>query len=107
MLLTDVLPSDRDFIEFCECDSNWGPLLFLRPAADERMSVRHTAFGAILLGVPFGLFATIILTLYAHFIGKPAPALFQYPLLLSLGYWLTAQLTLARAWNRRVKRRGR
>ncbi|HKO91115.1 MAG TPA: hypothetical protein VJU61_08185 [Polyangiaceae bacterium] len=102
-----VFPSDRVFTEFCDRDSNWGPLLFLRPAQRERIGVARTAAGAVLLGLPFGLLATILLTLCARVLLRPAPGLLEFPLLLTLGYWLVAQLTLARAWNRRAARLAR
>jgi hypothetical protein len=107
MFPDQVFPSDRVFVEFCDRDSNWGPLLFLRPEQRERIGVARTAVGALLLGLPFGLFATILLTLCARLWVRPAPGLMDFPLLLTLGYWLVAQFTLARAWNRRAARLAR
>src|SRR3954462_11775512 len=101
MFTNEVFPSDRMFTDFCDRDSNWGPLLFLRPERRARMSVLRTAFGALLLGLPYGLLATILLTLFARTFSHPLPSLLPFPLLLTLGYWLAAQVTLARAWNRR------
>jgi hypothetical protein len=107
MIPNEVLPTDQSFIDFCDHDRNWGPLLFLRPARQERMSPLRTATGALLLGLPYGLFATILLALFAHYFSRPLPSLLPFPLLLTLGYWLVAQLTLARAWNRRAARLAR
>jgi len=107
MTPSPVFPSDHVFTEFCDRDSNWGPLLFLRPAQQERIGVARTVAGAVLLGLPFGLLATILLTLCARVLVRPAPALMEFPLLLTSGYWLVAQLTLARAWNRRAARLAR
>jgi hypothetical protein len=107
MLPTELLPNDRVFTEFCDRDSNWGPLLFLRPARKQRMSLGRTAFGAALLGVPYGLLATILLAVMARAFAQPTPPLLHFPLLLTLGYWLVAQLTLARPWNRRAQRLAR
>jgi hypothetical protein len=107
MFTNEVFPSDRAFTDFCDQDSNWGPLLFLRPAREQRMSVRRTAAGALLLGLPYGLLATILLTLFARTFSHPVPSIVQFPLFLTLGYWLVAQLTLARAWNRRAQRLAR
>jgi hypothetical protein len=107
MFSNEVFPSDRVFTDFCDQDSNWGPLLFLRPGRQQRMSVLRTALGALLLGLPYGLLATILLTLLARVSAHPVPSLVQFPLLLTLGYWLVAQLTLARAWNRRAQRLAR
>jgi hypothetical protein len=82
-------------------------LLFLRPLRRERMSPVRTALGALLLGLPYGLLATIVLTLCARLFSRPLPSVVQFPLFLSLGYWLVAQFTLARAWNRRAERLAR
>jgi hypothetical protein len=71
------------------------------------MSALRTAAGAVLLGLPYGLLATILLALFARAMARPAPALFMFPLLLTFGYWLVAQVTLARAWNRRAARLAR
>jgi hypothetical protein len=107
MLPNDVFPSDRVFTDFCDRDANWGPLLFLRPAREARISAARTGLGALILGLPYGLLATILLSLLARAVAQPAPSLAHFPLLLTLGYWLVAQLTLARAWNRRAERLAR
>ena len=104
MFPSEVFPSDRDFTAFCDSDANWGPLLFLRPARVARMTLSRTASGALLLGVPLGLFASIVLLLAARLLERPAPPLIGFPLVLTFGYWLIAHITLARAWNRRAAR---
>jgi hypothetical protein len=101
---SEVFPSDRDLTAFCDSDSNWGLLLFLRPVRTERMTVLRTGAGALLLGLPLGLFASTVLLLVARLLGRPAPALLSFPLVLTFGYWLIAHITLARAWNRRAAR---
>jgi hypothetical protein len=53
------------------------------------------------------LLATILLTLCARLFSQPVPSLVQFPLFLTLGYWLVAQFTLVRAWNRRAARLAR
>jgi hypothetical protein len=53
------------------------------------------------------LLATILLTLCARLFSQPVPSIVQFPLFLTLGYWLVAQFTLARAWNRRAQRLAR
>ena len=105
--MNDVIPNERALCDFCDHDANWGPLLFLRPERREKMSALRTAAGAVLLGLPYGLFAAILLALFSRFMARPAPGLFMFPLLLTLGYWLVAQVTLARAWNRRAARLAR
>ena len=107
MIPNEALPNDQAFTDFCDHDANWGPLLFLRPTRQQRMSWRRTAAGALLLGLPYGLFATILLALFARAFSRPLPSLLAFPLLLTLGYWLVAQVTLARAWNKRAARLAR
>lgn len=107
MLSTNPLPFDDLLIDFCDRDSTWGPLLFLRPERKERMSQARTAAGAVLLGVPLGLLGSILMTLFARAVDQSSPGLFYFPLVLTVGYWLVAQLTLARAWNQRAARLAR
>lgn len=107
MLSTNPLPTDHIFIEFCDRDTNWGPLLFLRPERQVRMGLSRTIAGAVLLGLPLGLFGMIVMTLFAQLMAQPAPALVYFPLILTAAYWGVAQVTLARAWNRRAARLAR
>ena len=107
MLSSKPLPFDDSFIDFCDRDSNWGPLLFLRPARKQRMSHARTAAGAVLLGVPLGLFGSISMSLFARLVQEQPPALVYFPLVLTLGYWCVATVTLARAWNLRATRLSR
>lgn len=106
MIPNDVLP-EESLIDFCDRDSNWGPLLFLRPERNERMGLARTAGGALLLGLPLGLFATILLTVLARVFERPAPSLAYFPLVLTVAYAIVGHFTLARAWNRRAERMAR
>jgi hypothetical protein len=107
MLSTNPLPFEDQLIDFCDQDSNWGPLLFLRPDRKQRMNGVRTVFGAVLLGAPLGLLGSILMSLFARLVSQPAPALMYFPLVLTIGYWCVAQVTLARAWNRRALRLAR
>jgi hypothetical protein len=107
MLSTNPLPFDDQLIDFCDQDSNWGPLLFLRPDRKQRMNGARTVFGAVLLGAPLGLLGSICMSLFARLVSQPAPALMYFPLVLTIGYWCVAQVTLVRAWNRRATRLAR
>jgi hypothetical protein len=107
MLSSNPLPFDDLLIDFCDRDSNWGPLLFLRPDRKERMNQQRTVAGAVLLGVPLGLFGSILLSLFARLVEQRAPALMYFPVVLTLGYWCVARFTLARAWNLRAARLAR
>jgi hypothetical protein len=103
-MLNEVIPSDDTFVEFCDRDSNWGPLLFLRPERHERISLSRTAIGAMILGVPLGLAATIALTLFANVMGQLGPSLAYFPLVLTLAYGIIGHITLVRSWNNRAAR---
>ena len=103
-MLHEVLPSEETFTDFCDRDSNWGPLLFLRPARNERINLARTAAGALILGLPLGLFATIMLTLMANLTDQAGPSLAYFPMVLTLAYGLIGHITLARSWNRRAER---
>ena len=107
MISTNPLPFDDNLIDFCDRDSNWGPLLFLRPERKQRMTRARTAAGAVLLGIPLGLLGSILMSLFAQLVSQPTPALFFFPVVLTLGYWGVAQVTLARAWNHRAARLAR
>jgi hypothetical protein len=102
-----VSPIDDSFIDFCDRDSNWGPLLFLRPDRTERLTNLRTAAGAILLGLPLGLIAGIVMSLFALVVAKPPPQVVYFPLVLTGAYWIIANVTLARAWNHRASRMSR
>jgi len=107
MISSNPLPFDDEFIDFCDRDSNWGPLLFLRPERKQKLSLGRTLAGAVLLGAPLGLLGSICMSLFARFSAQPAPALMYFPLVLTLGYFCAARLTLARAWNQRAARLAR
>jgi len=107
MLSSNPLPFDDHLIDFCDRDSNWGPLLFLRPERKQRMSQGRTAAGAVLLGIPLGLLGSILMNLFALVMNQRAPGLLYFPVVLTVGYWLVAQFTLARAWNQRAARLAR
>jgi hypothetical protein len=107
MITSNPLPFDDQLIDFCDRDSNWGPLLFLRPERKARMGKSRTVAGAVLLGVPLGLLGSILMSLFALVVSQPAPGLLYFPVVLTLGYWGVAQVTLARAWNLRAARLAR
>ena len=81
--------------------------MFLRPERTARMGLARTIAGAVLLGLPLGLFGTIVMALFARLVSQPAPALAYFPVILTVAYWIVAQVTLARAWNRRALRLAR
>lgn len=107
MFSTDPFLTDDVFVDFCDRDANWGPLLFLRPARNERMGVTRTLAGAVLLGLPLGLFGSIAMALFARLFERPEPGMLYFPVILIVAYWVVSNLTLARAWNRRAARLAR
>lgn len=107
MLSSKPLPTDDLFIDFCDRDANWGPLLFLRPARSERMGLTRTVAGAVLLGLPLGLFGSIAMALFARLMERPGPSLLYFPGILTIAYWVVGSFTLAAAWNRRAARLAR
>lgn len=98
---------DHVFNDFCDNDSNWGPLLFLRPERSEAIGTLRMAVGAVLLGLPFGLFGSILFALYSRVTGQEALTLMYFPLVLIVLYGIVARLTVVRAWNRRAERLAR
>jgi hypothetical protein len=107
MLSSNPFPPDHAFIDFCDRDANWGPLLFLRPERKQRIGATRTIAGAVLLGLPLGLLGAIVMSLFAAAMARPAPALMFFPLLLTLAYGVVGHITLARAWNQRAARLAR
>jgi hypothetical protein len=94
--------TDDLLIDFCDYDKNWSFLLFLRPRPEENIGPARALAAAVLLGMPLGMFGSILVSLVARELGKPAPALLVFPALLIAIYFCVAQLTLFRAWNRRA-----
>ncbi len=100
-------PIDHLFIDFCDRDSNWGPLIFLRPQRHEQIGVTRSIAGAVLLGLPLGIIGSIMMVLFARLVERPEPALMYFPAILTVAYWLVGSATLVRAWNRRAARLAR
>ncbi|HMA93666.1 MAG TPA: hypothetical protein VKP30_13335 [Polyangiaceae bacterium] len=102
MRRNEYTPSDTLITDFCDTDSKWGPLLFLRPARSQRFSVYRCMALAILLGGGFGALGNILLLLIARALERPALPIFAFPLLLTAFYFLASCLVLAPSWNRRA-----
>jgi hypothetical protein len=107
----DYTPIDTVITEFCDTDSKWGPLLFLRPARSERLEVGRCAVMALLPGILFGLLGSILFSLMARHFGRPALPVYVLPILVTAFYFGVCRIVLAPAWNRRAAllmgRRGR
>ncbi len=95
---------DDLFTRFVDSDHHWGPLLFLRPRANQSLGVPRVLTLAALVGVAFGLLGSILLALAARASNRPALALHVFPLTLTALYFLLCQITFVPAWNRRAAR---
>lgn len=102
MRQNDFSPSDTLITDFCDSDSKWGPLLFLRPARSERLDMRRCVALAILPGAAFGLLGSNLLGAVATLLGRPVFPIYLFPFTLSAFYFLLCRLVLAPAWNRRA-----
>jgi hypothetical protein len=95
-------PADTFITDYCDSDSAWGPLLFLRPARSQRFTALRCALIAILPGVPFGLLGSILYRALAHAIARPGLPVWVFPLVMTVFYFLVFRLLLAPPWNRRA-----
>ncbi len=95
-------PADTFITDYCDSDSVWGPLLFLRPARSQRLTTQRCLLIAMLPGIPFGLLGSILYRVLAHAIGRPALPVLVFPLVMTAFYFLVIRLLLAPPWNRRA-----
>lgn len=102
-----ISPADDLFIDFCDADVNWSFLLFLRPERHQTIGAVRALAASVLLGLPLGLFGSILIGIIARQLDKSPPALLLFPAVLVTLYFVTAQLTVFRAWNRRAVRLAR
>ncbi|HWP10027.1 MAG TPA: hypothetical protein VNN72_29995 [Polyangiaceae bacterium] len=89
--------------EVCDADALWGPLLFLRPAQDQkftrlRLLVVVTSFGSF-----YGLSGAFVLRFLHHLTNFRVPHGAVLPLALSATAYLCGELTFLRAWNERAR----
>lgn len=104
MTPNDVPEADRFFIDYCDAEANWGPLLFLRPARHERLSLARTLGMSLLLGSLFGVIGNVLLLVAAHVLHKPCVSPLAFPVVLTVAYFVATRVTIAPAWNRRAAR---
>jgi hypothetical protein len=107
MASNDLPEADRFFVDYCDSEANWGPLLFLRPARHERLGLRRTLVMSVLLGSVFGVLGDVLLLLAARFLHKPSVSPLPFPLVLTVAYFVVQRVTIAPAWNRRAARLAR
>ena len=85
-----------------DLDHEWGPLLFLRPARDERMSSARVALIAALYGVLAGCLVDVVVRLSGEHAESLHPLFF--PASATLGFFVVYRFTFAAGWNRRAER---
>jgi hypothetical protein len=95
---------DRLFTDYCDAESNWGPLLFFRPAQHERIGVGRTLAMSLLLGSLFGVVGNIILLVAGRLLHRPFTSPYALPSVLTSVYFVIGRLTFVPAWNRRALR---
>lgn len=95
--------ADERLNQLNDRDDMWGPLLFLRPARHQPLSVARALLISGMLGGFFGMLGNVALGLLmcAGAIGKPS--VFLMPAILTGVYFACGQLSLVAAWNRRAR----
>jgi H+/Cl- antiporter ClcA len=88
--------------QLSDSDELWGPLLFLRPAPDQKFSRRRLALVTSLFGVFYGMVGNVILAWLHHLTGWRGLPLPLLPLALTGVSFICAELTFLRAWNSRA-----
>ena len=104
MLPSDFLVSDQAIVELCDTDAKWGPLLFLRPARHQALTLPRAAMLALIPGVTFGALGSLILELVARSFAQPLVPWYSFPATLIGLYFMVCWLVVAPAWNRRAER---
>lgn len=98
----DYTPTDTLITDYCDNDSNWGPLLFLRPARSEHLDAGRCVVMAVLPGVFFGLLGSILYVLIARAIEHPPLPIYVLPILFTAACFGACRVVLAPSWNRRA-----
>ncbi len=107
MIEHDPTQDDRLFTDYCDAETNWGPLLFFRPARNERIGVGRVLTMSLLLGCLFGLLGDVILLLIGRALNRPFESPYILPSVLTIAYFVAGQFTFVPAWNRRALRLSR
>jgi len=95
--------ADEKLNQLSDRDAGWGPLLFLRPERHQPLGAGRVLLIAASLGGFYGMLGNVVLSLIAHAgaVGKPPPLLM--PALLTVMYFVCAELSVVAAWNRRAR----
>jgi hypothetical protein len=107
MIEPEPTEGDRLFTDYCDAETNWGPLLFIRPERHEPIGVGRTLVMSALLGALFGVIGNVVLLLVARSLHRPNASPYMLPAVLTAIYFLIGRLTFVPAWNRRAARLSR
>jgi len=89
--------------EVCDADALWGPLVFLRPAQDQRFTRLRLLVVVGLFGSFYGLAGALMLELVHRLTHLAVPPHAVLPLSLSVTAYLCGELTFLPAWNERAR----
>ncbi len=95
--------ADERLNELNDRDDMWGPLLFLRPARHQPLTVTRVLTLAASLGAFFGMLGNVVLGLLLSGGAGGKPPVWLMPALFTGMYFVCGQLSLAAAWNRRAR----
>jgi hypothetical protein len=98
------LVADSFITQLCDSDSQWGPLLFLRPGRDQRFTILRASLMALIPGLAFGALGAWILNFAALQLGAPEVPWYSFPITMVALYFSACSLMVAPAWNRRAAR---
>lgn len=98
----DFTPIDTLVTDYCDTDSKWGPLLFLRPARSKHWSLARCLILAAFPGLFLGLLGSILFALIARQFDRPALPVYFLPVVLTTAYFAACRIILAPSWNRRA-----
>jgi hypothetical protein len=107
MLEPNPTQDDNLFTDYCDAESNWGPLLAFRPARHERIGLGRVLSMSLLLGCLFGVVGNVLLLLAGRLLERPVLSPWILPAVLTGVYFLVGRLTFVPAWNRRAARLSR
>ncbi len=94
--------ADERLNELNDRDDMWGPLLFLRPARHQMLTVPRVLLISCLLGGFFGMLGNVVLGLLMSAGSGGKPSVLLMPTLLTGMYFACGKLSLVAAWNRRA-----
>jgi hypothetical protein len=95
--------ADDRLNQFSDQDDMWGPLLFLRPERQRLLTPARVLVICAMLGGFYGMLGNVVLGLLARSGSMGKPSVFMMPALLTAMYFVSAQISIVGAWNRRAR----